>query len=393
MTEWSHYLSDDDLRDVRQAIIDAGLSTGPILDVISQSLHPLYRGNLPASGLPPNIRVSAELKAMNRVHNLRNGDVPLAQWLSAAIELAGDLPQADTLGKVLEAVNGDITAPPASATPLRSADELVLDERLEAQIGGFDQTLSISYLKRGIEAASSVVKLLVHRHIDGEPEFVAGGEPRLSNATGWIIGPNLLVTNHHVINARLTAFGEPNASAEEFRLQAEHTKVLYDYLELDVDAPTVDTGPGALLASNEALDFAVLRLGDRAPQRKPLRLRERHIRKTMNQALGERVNVLQHPNGDPMRLGFRDNFVVIGNAESLSYLTDTNSGSSGSPVCDDAWHVAALHSGSRGIGDMNITIRGRKIRRENFGTPIPRLMEKLMAEHPELHEEIVEAQP
>jgi hypothetical protein len=57
-----------------------------------------------------------------------------------------------------------------------------------------------------------------------------------------------------------------------------------------------------------------------------------------------------------MRLGFRDNFVVVGDDDGLSYLTDTQFGSSGSPVCDDHWFVAALHSGSRtaatSIGDV-----------------------------------------
>lgn len=89
-----------------------------------------------------------------------------------------------------------------------------------------------------------------------------------------------------------------------------------------------------------------------------------------------------------MRLGFRDNFVVFGDAARLSYLTDTDFGSSGSPVCDDRWSVAALHSGSRSISADDITIRGRKVRRENHGIPIPRILEHLETAHPDLHAEI-----
>jgi hypothetical protein len=43
-----------------------------------------------------------------------------------------------------------------------------------------------------------------------------------------------------------------------------------------------------------------------------------------------------------MRLGFRNNFVVTGTADRLSYLTHTYGGSSGSPLCDDARFVAGF---------------------------------------------------
>jgi endonuclease G len=89
----------------------------------------------------------------------------------------------------------------------------------------------------------------------------------------------------------------------------------------------------------------VLRLDACAAERLPLRPRVNPLTRPQASALQERVNVLQHPAGDPMRLGLRDNFVVVGSNERLSYLTDTAGGSSGSPICDDAWHVAGLHRG------------------------------------------------
>ena len=61
--------------------------------------------------------------------------------------------------------------------------------------------------------------------------------------------------------------------------------------------------------------------------RSPLRLRTNPLLRPATSALRERVNVLQHPNGDPMRLGFRNNFVVTGSVARLSYLTDTAGGS------------------------------------------------------------------
>jgi hypothetical protein len=198
-----------------------------------------------------------------------------------------------------------------------------------------------------------------------------------------------VITNYHVINAREdTAENGGDASKQDFLLQAENTSILFDYIDKQSQPVLHKAGNGALVCYDKALDFAILKVPTGAPARPPLRLRKQHIRKTPEQPLGVRVNVLQHPNGDPMRLGFRDNFVVLGDEETLSYLTDTSFGSSGSPVCDDSWTVAALHSGSRSISARNIEIRGTKLRRENFGTPVPTLLARLQRDHLEVHETI-----
>ena len=59
--------------------------------------------------------------------------------------------------------------------------------------------------------------------------------------------------------------------------------------------------------------------------------------------LGEFVNVVQHPNGEPKQLALRENEVVDLLEDFLHYETDTSPGSSGSPVFNDQWEVVALH--------------------------------------------------
>jgi hypothetical protein len=93
-----------------------------------------------------------------------------------------------------------------------------------------------------------------------------------------------------------------------------------------------------------------------------------------------------------MRLGFRNNFVVTGSAERLSYLTDTAGGSSGSPICDDEWFVAALHRGFTTIDGEPLMVWGQPISQENYGTPIGLILSHLEQHHPELHAEIRENQ-
>ncbi|UHD16368.1 trypsin-like peptidase domain-containing protein [Thiocapsa bogorovii] len=393
MSDWERHLPDADLDAVRKAVIDAGLSTGPILDAISQVLAPLYRGMLPGFGLPSNLRLFQELHAMNRVHNLRNGDVPLEQWLSSAVALAGDLEQVGVLERALDRVRDNAPELPPADKRLTDAAQLDRNVSFEARIAEFDATLEVKYLQQGLKAAASVVKLLVPRFMGGNQTFGAGQEPLLSGGTGWLIGPGLLITNHHVIHFRRTGFlAEADATPEDLALQVQHTEVLFDYLQKDHPSASCKLGPSSLLASDKTLDFAILRLPPEAPQRDPLRLRSEPIRKRMDAALSACVNILQHPNGEPMRLGFRDNFVVVGDDDTLSYLTDTDFGSSGSPVCDDAWWVAALHRGSREIAGLGIEIRGRPVRRENYGVPIAKLLGRLAQDHPPLHAEILAGQ-
>jgi endonuclease G len=91
---------------------------------------------------------------------------------------------------------------------------------------------------------------------------------------------------------------------------------------------------------------------------------------------------------EPMRIGFRNNFVVRGDQRWLSYLTDTQGGSSGSPVCDDSWSVVALHRGYRYIADGVVQLDGIPVRAENYGVQIAAILEWLESNHTHLYCEI-----
>jgi V8-like Glu-specific endopeptidase len=59
---------------------------------------------------------------------------------------------------------------------------------------------------------------------------------------------------------------------------------------------------------------------------------------------GDRVYIIQHPEGLPKQIGMHRNLVVHVDDRVVQYLTDTKGGSSGSPVFNDRWGVVALHS-------------------------------------------------
>lgn len=399
------YLTPAELRELHAALVEADLASVSAQMALRKTLLKAYAARLSEYAGDPSLMLWQALTTMNREHNLRNGDVPLEQYLAAALVVAGDSQGAEVIERMVGRFHYSAGAPLAAAalvaaTALAGEDEAPLvatanrDVSFEAQTNAFDQTVSVRFLADGLKAARSVVKILVQRFMNGHPEFLAGDKPLLVNGTGWFIAPGLLITNHHVVNARRKeGVAEPDASEEDFASQAGSARVLFDYVTKADAPPAVALGEGALVCSDQALDFAILKIEEETNQRPALTLRAHPVRKTLHQALGTRVNLLQHPQGNPMRLGFRNNYVVEGTETTLSYLTDTAVGSSGSPVLDDSWTVAALHSGSRRIADQHIEILGHKFTRENYGTPIAAIMAHLLAKHPDVAAEIRAAQP
>ena len=64
--------------------------------------------------------------------------------------------------------------------------------------------------------------------------------------------------------------------------------------------------------------------------------------------LGQPVNILQHPDGRPREIAVRNNLLLsVDDDLTLTYGTDTERGSSGSPVLSDRWELVALHHSSK----------------------------------------------
>jgi endonuclease G, mitochondrial len=379
------YLDDETLQAVRMAAVELGFNSEGNLAALAADISPAYIGGAMV-GPNGNAKLLTLTASMNQTRSLVSGEVPLEKWLNMAIILAAGKQQELVFRKALERMAAD-SIPEAGEAPDVVAAPRTDGGSLEIQIDE-DDTLGVGFLLHGAIAARSVAKLRVHRHFDGTPAFRAGGEPDFGLGTGWLIGPSLAVTNYHVINAR--AKSEPDASQADFELQGKSTQADFDYY--DGSLATVTVPALECVAADRALDFAVLRLDAGVAERRPLRLRGNPLTRPQASALRERVNVLQHPAGNPMRLGFRNNFVVTGSNEKLSYLTDTAGGSSGSPICDDAWHVAGLHRGWTTIDGDPVKVWGKEIRQENYGTPIGQIIAHLAAGNPDLHAEIREGQ-
>lgn len=378
------HLSDDQLEEVTSALIRLGLTSDSSFEALTANISPEFAGTLTSGN--GNRRLIIANGLLNTTKVLVSGEVPIVLWLKTAVLLASGRPEELIFRKALERISADgqaaVEDPIGDTASAPDVDAAAAAGALEIAIGE-DDTIEVNFLTGGVVAAQSVVKLLVHRHFEGAASFLAGNEPDLGKGTGWLIAPKLLVTNHHVVNARMPT--EPEASQVDFDLQGANTHVRFEYFA--DDSPLVRSQSVSCVASNKALDYALLRLPDDAPMKNPLRLRTTSITKPKERQLRERVNVLQHPDGAAMRLGFRNNFVITGSEARLSYLTDTAGGASGSPICDDKWHVAALHRGWQTM-EQPVAVWGVDIHQENYGTPLAAILEDLKASHPNLRAEI-----
>jgi V8-like Glu-specific endopeptidase len=330
-----------------------------VRNVALGGLPPGFKGLLPGAGQPPAISIRLDLNYLNGVKQLQSGVVPIKLWLQNVLSLVGTLAEADPLRQFLAELETSTTGAPR----VPAVSQGIIKEKVIFR----DDMVPLSFLSEGIVAAKAVAKLVVSRYDNGVAAM-NGANPVVYLGTGWLITPGLLVTNHHVFNARND--GEATASEADLRQQAAKTRILFDY-DGDGLAGTPAT-PGELVAWDVTLDYALVRLaGD---GRKPLTLAPRPIDNPRpDTAIA--VNVIQHPDGNPKRFGIRNNLVAEATPTELRYFTDTLGGSSGAPVLNDLWQVVALHRGAAFV--KGVKFQGREVPYVNVGTQLSAILADL----------------
>lgn len=147
------------------------------------------------------------------------------------------------------------------------------------------------------------------------------------SGTGFLIAPNLLLTNHHVLpDVNLL-------SSSLFRFNYEE-----NWLGEAQPVEEYRAASNGIFHTNEPLDYALVQL-DQEPGRKWgwLTLQSAEVKRN------ERVNIIQHPAGQLKQISFQNNFVEYVGDNVLQYVTSTLPGSSGAPVMNDRWQVVAIH--------------------------------------------------
>lgn len=173
----------------------------------------------------------------------------------------------------------------------------------------------ISWVERAVEVARSVCRI----HTPG------------GLGTGFLITPDLLMTNNHVISSSEQA----EQSQAEFNYQEDSAgKYLQTYrYRLN---PTV-------FHTSTMLDYTIVGI-EAASEFPPLKTwGHLYLNPFADPTPTEHVVVIQHPNGGLKQIALTNNRVVKLNKPYLLYTTDTMPGSSGSPVFNDLWQVIAIH--------------------------------------------------
>lgn len=267
----------------------------------------------------------------------------------------------------VQAVTGLPRTTAAAVADYSDLDQLRLDvaERTgaEAVRGTTVDFLGTAFLMKGA-LASRAVGRIAFREGPGE-------------GTGFLISPRLLVTNNHVI---------PSAKA------ASKFWIEFDY-ELDLErrprpVTRFELSPADFFLTDDRddLDYTIVAVGGRVDG--PATLGDMGFCPLSGagdkHALGEFVNIVQHPDARMKEIVVRENALVARGDVTLHYLADTEGGSSGSPVFNDQWEVIALHHW--GVPHREIQLPGgAPLRRDvNEGIRVSAIIGELSAVLPRL---------
>ncbi len=168
--------------------------------------------------------------------------------------------------------------------------------------------------------------------------------------TGFLIGPDIVVTNHHVIKEAITGAINPKEVVLRFDFKT------------DESGTTVQPGQEYKLAENwlidsspkNELDYAILRVEGK-PGEMPVAGQHDAVNRGWLTPLsytftnGEPLFIIQHPEAKPLSIAPGSFLNHNASPQRIIHSVSTLGGSSGSPCFTSNWDLVALHcSGSSG---------------------------------------------
>jgi V8-like Glu-specific endopeptidase len=175
---------------------------------------------------------------------------------------------------------------------------------------------------------------------------VPGG---LASGTGFLVAPDLVITNYHVMQWVIDGKVAPAVVRVRFDYKATRARTVHEgTLYKLASAWLVDSSPVGPLdePTAEQLDYALIRL---EKPTEPFGDRDRgyYQLSTAPEAFspGAPLFIMQHPKGRPLELAMDTNAIIGMNqsATRVRYRTNTESGSSGSPCFSPDFTLLALH--------------------------------------------------
>ena len=192
--------------------------------------------------------------------------------------------------------------------------------------------LPSSFLEVGVERAQAVCRISTQ-----VPLGTAFG-------SGFLVGNrNYIMTNNHVL---------PDIES------AQSATVEFDF-DQDTIEYLVSLQPETFFVTSQELDVTIVRCD---PSTLPDSVQAVEIPQSQHLVTRkERVNIVQHPQGRRKEIALHDNTVTYVYDKAIRYTTDTEGGSSGSPVFNNEWQLCALHHAGWKNEDGSATNEGIRI--------------------------------
>jgi V8-like Glu-specific endopeptidase len=208
------------------------------------------------------------------------------------------------------------------------------DVRLEKVIGGQNNLLKINWLEKALRAAKAVCRVVCD---DG------------NLGTGFLTKEGYIFTNNHVLKDIATA----KSARIEFNYEVDSSGSVKTRTSYKLD--TTDF----ISSTPDQFDFAKVRVIDNPSQ--PLsQWGFVEFDTSAIPTVSESVTII--PKGEDKQIALNANEVVSVWDKYLFYTTDTEPGSSGSPVFNKDWKVVAIHHAGKtdAEGGVQINARGDK---------------------------------
>ena len=194
---------------------------------------------------------------------------------------------------------------------------------LQRRLGTLDSLLPYEFLEHGMLTGQAVGMVSI------EELNIVG--------SGFMIAPDVLITNYHVLRTL------EMAKYATFKIGYEE-----DALKVQPSSPkaTLKTNTDLFFAFDEKLDFCMVGVDVAAIDEQvswlPLLGEQGKIK------VGHPVNLIQHPNGRVKHIALHNSHLLELDDNSTDhmfcyYSSDSEQGSSGSPVLNNRWEVIALH--------------------------------------------------